>query len=228
MRTGKDGSFLFHSVPDGPLRVSGHDLKTGWSAVPLNIQVDRDEHRQNVELVLQPTRTFAGRLTAGGAVVAGARISVYPFVGETASRVQSSSDVDGRFEVNIPSASSRALVLVAAPGRSFQSSMVDMRPDTTAEIGVALHGGTLVVALPKTSQQLTIAANGVILPFQDLFEWARGTGGVVSDQEMTLPDLAPGPYRICLKAAPNQQGRDRCANAMITAGTVISADLSKP
>lgn len=218
LRTKPDGTFRFRGLREGETTLRARDLRTAETSPAVSVTVVEGTAKQ-IELRIEPGRKLIGIVTSGGAPVAGAMISAYPIVAGWVSQVRTASDLTGRFELQLPASTRRALVAVRAAGRVLQSFDLAVG-DKPALLDLATRGGTVRLLLPPSPSTFVLQRDGVVVPTIDLMRWVQEQGQRAGDgSSMTFPDLAPGIYQACI---PNVS---RCVQHVLTANAVVDVDL---
>lgn len=216
--TRPDGTFRIRGARTGPAILHARDRRTGEESQAVSILI-AERGSNEVELRIESGRPLNGIVTSGGVPVPGAAVSAYPILHSSSSQVRGVTDLAGRFELQVPISTRRALVAVRAAGRVLQSFEVVVG-DEPAALDLATVGGTVRLLLPPAASPFVLRRNGVIIPSLDLFEWSgeqirRGNGG----RSLTLRNLAPGMYEACIPASA------RCAQRALTPNSIVDLDV---
>jgi hypothetical protein len=156
------------------------------------------------------------------------------------------TDLDGSFTAQVPATTEIADVIVSPPGYALKAFPVVVE-EAAPSLTVGEAGGDLEVLFPekpkdaeKDEISLWIFQDGLPLPPNVLYQWARGHGKdtiAAQGKKLAVPALAPGEYRVCLAAqavlVPWQASGfaaplAKCASGQLPAGGALQLDLSQP
>jgi hypothetical protein len=223
------GTFLLRGVPsEQDVSVRAAHRRTDRQSESISIRLNDTDRIENVILRLQPNRDLAGRVTAAGVVVTGAKVTVQPSQGMSKS---ATTDLDGAFRVTLPESTGEISVFVAAPGRSFHAFLFPTVP-ARANLEIAPVGGDVEIVQPSDASSWWIAQNGVKLPLAYLIPWAYSLGALDVDpaaKVIRFPRVAPGNYSLC--AIPRSTGQTsahvekNCASGTLSPGGTLRLAL---
>lgn len=199
------GKFETRGMPAGIARIVAdrHSEGKQWTSSPVYLPLSEDQALGPIEIHLRRTRTFAGRVVAGGVPVPGANVAVFsqlPLAASSADR--QATDIEGKFAVEVDSLATRVTAWAMAPGYGAQG----FAADTAAYPIVALTRakGTVVVQYPPgTARTRTVPYHPVVYQGDILFlalgEWLgmHRDSEAAFDDRLELPEMAPGSYQAC-------------------------------
>lgn len=205
--TGPDGAFEIRALPPGRVVVAASRRRQvdDESSPAVHSVVVEGQTLGPLELRLEGSRPVTGWLESDRGPVVGASLRFRASDPPGGGSAQARSDLDGAFTARLPKRARRASVVVSAPGHALRAYEV-LTDGTPLRFQVPLAGGTLRVALPpdvealaERGQTVGVFQNGVHIPRQVLWEWARGHGWqTLEPREMVVPNLAAGEYQACL------------------------------
>ncbi|MCL4817929.1 MAG: hypothetical protein KJ067_02275 [Vicinamibacteria bacterium] len=222
-RTDSNGEFDVVGLSPGKAIV----LFRGRSAASAVMRVEIGEDQPTrIEIVARPFLPLRGRIVDGeGRPVAGAWVHAFP---EQWTRLwlpprPATTGEDGRFELGLPFDTLGARVAVRAPGYALASTIVGTQREATIE--VTPYGGTLVLDYPRIRAVDFYDAPAAYLVRDRWIElldnallqgWSRSgfalghasavearfpARGGVGPVSLVLPQMAAGPYALCLLTA---------------------------
>jgi hypothetical protein len=222
-RTDSNGEFDVVGLSPGKAIV----LFRGRSAASAVMRVEiGEEQPTRIEIVARPFLPLRGRVVdQEGQPVAGASIHAFP---EQWTRLwlpprPATTGEDGRFEVGLPFDTLGARVAVRAPGYALASTVVGTQREPTLE--VTRYGGTLLLDYPRiravdfydTPAAYLVRERWIELLDNALLQgWSRSgfalghanavetrfaARGGVGPVSLALPQMAAGPYALCLLSA---------------------------
>lgn len=198
-----------------------------------------------LELRLHKNKKISGTVQSARGPVPGAGIYVLPLLPTVMFGDSVRADLDGGFTAQVPAATVTADVIVSAPGfalKAFPASVGEAAQSLTVGEG----GGNLELLFPekpkdaeKDEVSLWIFQDGLPLPPNVLYQWARGQGYTIAAQgkKLVFPALASGEYRVCLAAqallVPWQASGfaaplAKCVSGELPTGGTLKLDLSQP
>jgi hypothetical protein len=236
--TNADGSFEFRGLAPGSVRLiarlaSGPRLLTSASTA---VTLSDDQTVGPIQLRLRSGKTLSGTVSTPLGPLAGASVQVFPREPAEGFAGAAMSDLDGTFSADIPQDTTRAEVVVAAPGSALAAFDVPV-DGSSADVSLANQGGDLTIALPKVraNDTLVVLQNGLPLPYSILLRWSRSQiagGGTGGGQQFHVPMLAAGSYRVCLlrpdalQQAFSSTSPDACDDGSLAAGGALTLDVS--
>lgn len=215
--TDKEGNFRFRGVRAGTVQLRANDPKTRDSSGEISVTVPEAGKIANVEMTLESVRSLQGIVRSNGDVVVGALVHGWAFSGGSAQQKETTTDLGGRFALDVPQSVAEAVIIVGAPGRTLESFSVpaDREP---INLELAPRGGTLVLRWSSGSLPLRFAFNDHFMASPDMFLWARGQGARVEDGVAEIPNIAPGKYQFC-----SARG---CAEGLLSIGGQLELDAT--
>lgn len=174
--------------------------------------------RENLELNIESLRSIHGFVRSGGVAAPGARLNAYAFLGSTAQQQRATTDLQGRFALDVPSASANVTLIVGVAGRTLHPfTVVPVAEDVVVD--VAPLGGELRLRWPPGTRPIKITFNhGVPVPLPDLMDWARTHGRSPHSGGIAVPNVAPGRYQVCTGAI--------CTSGTLAVGSNLELDLT--
>lgn len=206
-RSDEKGEFSIEGVREGTGMVSGSLSRDGrrWSSETAIVSVVEDSPRGPLEIVLRPSREIAGQVVSNGIPVASAIVEARTAEPPTAGfSDRARSDREGRFTLEVHPAATLLSVTIRPPGYALTARYAFAEEPLLLE--VSRHGGDLVLVTDAPSEEverrglrLWLLAEGQILSWQSLWEWARGHSVIWSTESTAVrtPNLAPGRYEAC-------------------------------
>ncbi len=201
---------------------------------PLQVQLPEDGEPPEVTLVLERNQLIVGHVLSPQGPVVGASVQLTPQVTGLSVTIPVSTDIQGRFEIEQPSAASLANLLVQAPGFPAVLRQVVLDPGSDLDVAVGGAGGTLAVELGDgvaDPLRTMVAHDGAMAPATDLSGWARAHGvPFLAGSALNLPAMAPGDYSVCTAGAylePPTSGLV-CATGTLPPGGELRLRLPPP
>lgn len=213
-----EGNFRFRGVPSGPVSLHATDRRTNEDSRSVDIVVPEKGETPNIELVIEAARTMTGVVRSAGNTVIGAQVIAYAFVGGSAQQKRATTDLQGRFKLDIAGSAGEVILIVGAPGRSLHAFGIPVSSDPIT-LDIAPRGGELNLRWLESMAPLRMFFNDKMIPVPDLWEWSRAHGRSVIDSTIAVPDLAPGKYRFC--------SRDKCVEGLLAMGGRVDLDLTR-
>jgi hypothetical protein len=218
-----DGTFRVRGVKPGPSAISATDSRTREQSRSVKLTLIEGKPLENVELVLDPMHDLTGTVLSNGQPLAGARVTAYGFVEGIGRQERSVSDVTGAFRLSLPETASKITLIVAAAGRTLQVQSVHA-PQEPVRVELAPAGGVLRLKLAPGAQRPRIFAGDADVPLSDLVEWARTNGQQLTRELLEVPNMAPGPYRLC--ATPKAGAAEVCREGTLGRGALLELAVS--
>jgi len=212
-----DGTFEFRGLAAGTLELFARGSR-GRSTPTVKLTVSDGSRFEGVELILESTRDVDGVVTANAQAVIGARISAVPLAAANHTFVSSVSDDRGRFSLALPENTRRALITVAAAGRTLHTFDVAIS-DAPIQLAIASVGGTL--ELSRMHAPVTLTRDGVPVYMNDVLNWMSAHGDPLTDETWRVPDLAPGRYELCSM----RENAPKCVAGMLAPGASLALTL---
>lgn len=225
-----DDSGRFHLTGLSPTRYflqAGGNGGTTSEVVPVDLSPGYpiDE----VRLVVRPTRKLTIVVTAAGQPVAGATVSLAA-LGRIPVSLTSTSDAQGRVELEVPEDVERAVVRVVAPSRLLWSACLPIAEERLPLALPDLPMGVLSLTLSGRNdlppilggRMVLLTGDGGFVEYGALVHWNRKRNDerVVAQEDehvvetITLSGLAPGSYALTWTRAPEWELAARaCAGA---------------
>jgi hypothetical protein len=212
-----DGTFEFRGLAAGTLELFAR--ARGRSTPTVKLALSDGSHFEGVELILDATHDVNGVVSASAQSVIGARISAIPIGSGNQNVASTVSDDRGRFSLALPENTRRALITVAAAGRTLHTFDVPIS-DAALQLAIAPVGGTL--DLSAVRPPMTLTRDGVAIYVNDILNWMGAHGDPLSDlTTMHIPDLAPGRYEVCTV----RNGAPKCVAGLLAPGASLALTL---
>ncbi|HEY7216387.1 MAG TPA: carboxypeptidase-like regulatory domain-containing protein, partial [Thermoanaerobaculia bacterium] len=196
------GEFELRGVKPGPTAIEAEDgpRTTG----PVEIVVEENRETPRVRLVLREVLTIRGRVFSSLGPTPGAQLNGFPAVDQVgySSSFEVVTGPDGGFLLKLPVSTQRVNLLVFAPGFAMRMMSVAVERDRPLEIAVEPTGGTLVLELPADAEPPPLLAHAGAFTFPLFLQrWATLQGAVQVPGRLTLPNVEPGAYSLCVRAS---------------------------
>lgn len=246
--TAADGTFKVRALPKGLWTVQGtarrEERHLAGITQPFSISAESDAH---IRLILRENAPLSGIILGPhGQGLPGARIIgilEQPHGSFWSNPLSAVSDVDGVFEMNIPTSAEAIQLTVLAIG--FAATQLRL-PTTTAE-PVVIHppqgGGTIIllygddlVQLPGARRMQTVLfREGMMVAHAPaLYRWAQAHGieQPLGDR-FNIPMMEPGRYVACLQPSqgmlrglpPSESDREHCASGYLPPNGELTLQL---
>ncbi len=201
LRTDREGAFLFRGVPPGRLHLRASKGKADSSWQELDLQ--EDFNLPEVILRLEELLAIEGRVTQGGAAVAGAAIFAKPR--SQPSQRTTVTHADGGFRLDLwdeptslaVSAVGRGFTVLELSPRSAQSGPVEIRlPTTGGRLVLDVSGSFAAESGLETLRLLRGSANGPSISLMALLRDLRlPTGDEL--RRLKIEAAEPGDWAFC-------------------------------
>lgn len=211
--TDEEGGFRLSGLAPGRYRLQAEADGVGGSMRSdlVSVSLEKDLPVGDQVLVLRPRKRFTGLVVSPAGPVPAAQVLVGAFGGgdSPATRLAESTttDVRGRFEVELEGSITMAQVTVLPPGYALTTARVVVGPEP-ATIAVEASGGDLVVGLPavfqpgRSTSAPVVSRDGLYLGADTLRQWARLNGMPQADPtRLVVPRMSPGRYEACIVPA---------------------------
>lgn len=217
--TEQDGTFRFRGISSGTARIRAVHPGSGEYSNVTELSVPEEGMLEGVHLRLESLSRMTGSVLSGGTPVVGARVHGYGFSGGAAQQEKATTDLDGRFALEIPASAESVVLVVAAHGRTLQvfSAPGGGQP---AVLDLSPRGGELRLQWPAGAKRLRVLFNGVFAPMPDYLNWARTQGAAVEAGAATIPGVAAGAYQFCAD--------DVCRDGTLAVGGRLTLDVTTP
>jgi hypothetical protein len=198
------GIFEAHGLPAGKFRL--HADAAHLESELVDVTVGEDEAEKHVDLVVRPINALRGRVTSASGALAGADIHAFPLMPVPSVRGVSSGP-DGEFFAPLPHGAEWVDLAVSLPGYAHSMARVPVRP-AVLTIRLAQEGGTLIAEIPRWIFDPMPAGRAWVvrgesrlqLPF--IGRWGVRKALANDRMEVTIPQMAAGPYRLCILPEP--------------------------
>jgi hypothetical protein len=183
-----------------------------------------------LQLVLKGSERIAFQVVSGRGPVADAAVQVWipPGIPRSFTR----TDADGRFEVDLPPATTEVGLTVQAPGHALKLARLPVSDEQTIPLGAA--SGRLVLDLQRPGRTV----DGSATPYLVHDGAIEAAVAIIGDSNgrvgpSVVEAVEPGVYALCLVAPEEVTSlwrgtlpRDRCRSVKVEAGA--TANLSLP
>lgn len=225
------GTFEARALPEGLLRLGAQDSgRSGPKRTSGIAQVHLLEGQDvgPVELRLRQTKELTGQVLSPLGPVAGARLAILARHPTPDAVVSAASDLQGRFNAEIPDNAERAVIVVGPPGHALKAFDVPAVGGEAVVLQVSEEAGVLEISLPYSSEtmydaghSLELFQNDLPLPSFVVRDWVRGQGEKIPKSTadvLRIPNVSPGGYRACIAA--------HCGVGVLTAGATLRLELT--
>ena len=234
----RDGRFLLEGLPEGPWHLVATTAAGPSDGVVASVAAGRDG--EEVRLVVRERVTVRGRVLAAGVGVPGAQVVLSPQCFSSGVSVaisaQGTTDVAGRFAVDVAAPCGRATATVFALGHAAAVRRVAVGGGEELVVSLELRGGTLLLAggEPGWERRHVLVHQGGTVAVASLLPWATRHGGGLQGAQLRIPALEPGLWAVCpasllprLELLPSHatafpQG---CISALLPPGGIASVAL---
>ncbi len=231
------GRFEFNGLPPGEVRVTAR-TRNGFSAGE-RLTLKADEVHQT-KLVLASMAVLSGRVVnPDGEGVPAATITATPIGTELWASGTRRTEVDGTFEVKLPSEAREVALSVSARGFAFRTLRLPVTAGRLLLITLDRLAGTLVLELdpslagPTESPKEFLVSGGSHIPVAFLKGWAAVNLSaddqpyITPDGRLTLPQMHPGAYSLCVTPIQDSwrlpmSSMDACATGYLALGDTLT------
>lgn len=214
--TDSAGAFLVDGVgTSATVSVRASHRRSSRRSQPISVAMSPEGRADPLRLTLRENRAGRGKVTAAGAAVAGAVVTIQPARGVA---VNATTRLDGSFSFALPEGTGELLVYVGSPGKTFQAFRFLSVPDEL-DLHVAPIGGDLEIVQPTT--RWSLQQNGVPVLLPHVLPWAQSADRAPVDPTtpvLRLPKMAPGQYTLCAARSPGDSSPGNSGNC--TSGTL--------
>ncbi|MEM9557378.1 MAG: carboxypeptidase-like regulatory domain-containing protein [Acidobacteriota bacterium] len=218
------GHFAVEAIAEGEvgLQARSRDHQSRWTS----LVVSEDLETPELELVLERSRILDGQVTAAGRPLAGARVIALPAGPAIPESRQTTTRLDGGFELELPPATRAVSLLVAPPGFALRlvGHPVDAR-NAPAILDVPLRGGNLVLeaADSETLSHSWLIHEGAAIRVGFLRPILFPSGHLdMGSGWISVHGFAPGEYHLCSPA-----GTTQCTSGFLAPGDSIRLGVPK-
>ena len=195
----KDGSFQVEGVTPGRYRVAAVGEQA--QSDPAEVVIEANVEPEPLHLIIHRDRFLRGRVISPLGPASGAVVRAFPIDKAMIHDVSDTTDMNGRFSLELPHGTTAASVVIFAPGfacRAFRSTV----PEQPVTFLVGGTGGDLTIATDAPGDEIfTICVHheGAEVPLVMLqYEWnAKVTRGQGSGALAHIPMIEPGVYDVC-------------------------------
>jgi hypothetical protein len=220
--TDEEGRFELRGLKPGPQGIQAEDGSR--TSGPVEVVVEEKRETPRLHLVLREMLELRGRVTSRLGPRPGAELIGFPFMDQVgyATGLNTVTNADGSFSLSLPAATRRIDLMVFAPGFAMRMLPVLVEKGHPVEISVEPDGGTLVLELPDTADHPPLLAHAGTFTFPFfLRRWATLQRVPQTPGRLTLPNVEPGAYSLCVKASAElRQGQEppgdgRCVSGVL-------------
>ena len=235
----RNGAFEIRGLPPGLLTLAATGstgAAAGWESDQVVIQLGENAGETLVTLILREEPLRHGIVTSSSGPVPGATVLATLQDPLLASGGRATTDFAGHFALRLPKEARRAQFVIGAPGFALTSAEVPLDSSGGASVirlPVAPDSGDLTIVGARariSNEALAIWQDGRLLPLPFLENWSRSQGGTFATEasNWTLPNLAPGNYRVCALAVGGERGSSRsCVEGDLAPRASLLLDLPK-
>lgn len=168
------------------------------SSAVVDVHASKSASPQTIDVILRPR--VLGEVMMGSLPIADAEIFALPRDVATSFVPAARSDARGRFTLELPSGTGTYDVVAIPPGFATAAARITRNAKRILHVEAAQHGGSLVVSAPAEGD-LRLVRDGGEFSLTWLAWKTRGSVKTTADgRRITLPNLEPGPYRVCAAA----------------------------
>lgn len=230
------GRFEIRGLPQGPSWLNAVDEPLASGRVFVSLVPDRTVGP--IELRLRRSKRMAGTVVSPDPV-SGARVDLIASIPSDGGGGTARTGQDGSFEIDVPEPTQRVVAVVSAPG--FALRAFERGAGEPLTLPVSTDGGQLEIRLGMKTEDLVrrdlgvaIFQNGIPVPSSLVRQWAQDQGQWPAGQDLRIPNVASGEYRICLvpvrlplEGDPARAGA-ACDSGLLPAGGSLSLRLDLP
>lgn len=192
----EDGRFQIAGLEPGVHKIQAEAFKK--SSAVVDVEATDSSTPTQVDIILRDEEEERGHVMMGSLRIPAAEIYAHPRNVATSFVPQAKTDANGRFVLYLPPGTETYDMLVIPPGFACVSGRVVRDSKQPLLVETVQTGGALMVTAPSTASA-TVRREGA--EFRLLW-MARMMGGTVDRKEdrdqVTLPNLEPGRYEVCL------------------------------
>lgn len=244
--TDEEGEFTFRGLKEGPIRLVAE--KGSATSRPHRVELTEDVESPSQRLVLEERQAIHGRVVdPQGRGLPGVALTAHSVQG-TASLLdlpyRVTTDVDGRFELDVPSSATHVQITAYPPGYTLTPLALMPIPDEPVLIQPERHGGSLVLEIEEPlewerawSPKPALFLEGLPISFEELQNWAavQGHRYGADTTRFIVPALPPGRYLACLEAVYHQVKQVQfqpspanCQEVLVTPFSEQTVELGDP
>jgi len=196
-----DGRFRLEGLPEGSWHLVAATAAGPSDGVVASVAAGRVG--EEVRLVVRARVTVRGRVVAQGVGVPGVQVVLSPQCFSSGASVavsaQGTTDVAGRFAVDVAAPCGRATATVFALGHAAAVQRVAVGGGEELVLSLESRGGTLVLAggEPGWERRHVLVHQGGTVAVGALLPWAERHGGGVQGAELSIPALESGLWALC-------------------------------
>lgn len=237
----RNGAFEIRGLPPGLLTLAATGRTgsaAGWESDQVVIQLGENAGETVATLVLREEPLRHGIVASAAGPVPGATVFASVLEPALASGGRATTDFAGHFALRLPKEARRAQFVVGAPGFALTSSDVSLEDSSggggAIRLPVASDSGDLTIVGARArvaTETLAIWQDGRRLPLPFLENWSRAQGGTFATEapNWTLPNLAPGSYRLCAFPSEGPKGSPgSCVEGALGPRASLLLDLPEP
>lgn len=246
---GEQVTFEFEGLPSGEYVLAasmqeGSPRSRRRRSAVVEIELDEDESRDRVELILEPEMQTTLHLRSDIGPIREAELTMDPLRGGRSvpgSARWISTDAFGAAELDLADEIDELDLEIRAPGHPLSLLRLRRRQIESAEIVLERQGGALELAgfgaLPDSWEAierfLVRGPGGGEATLDRLTAWAHLHADAASTgDDLVVPRLEPGRWTICVRPGSASQGsipirsaQERCSSALVVAGEVAAIEL---
>lgn len=236
----RNGAFEIRGLPPGLLTLAATGRTgpaAGWESDQVVLQLGESAGDALVALVLREEPLRHGIVSSAAGPVPGATVVATVQEPMLASGGRATTDFAGHFALRLPKEARRVQFVVGAAGFALTSSEVALESPSgegsAIRLPVASEAGDLTIDGARariSNETLAIWQDGRSLPLPFLENWSRSQGGTFATEapNWTLPNLAPGNYRVCsVPSAGSKALSGNCVQGDLAPGATLRLDLEE-
>jgi hypothetical protein len=197
--SGEDGQFQVAGLEPGTHKIQADAFRKRSDVV--DVEASDSLNPTMIDLVLHEDAEVRGDVMMGTLRVPSAEIYALPRHVATSFVTKGKSDPTGRFVLYLPPGTETYDLIVLSPGFATVTGRIARRdPKKILHVETTQRGGSLTVTTPD-AKLVTIRREGGEFRLSWLAWMVKGTVERKEDLDhVTLPNLEPGRYEVCLKA----------------------------
>jgi len=193
----EDGRFQIGGLEPGTYKIQAEAFNKTSDVV--DVAASDSVTPAEIDLVLRDQEEVRGEVMMGSLRIPSAEIFALPRNVATSFVPAGKADANGRFVLHLPPGTETYDVLVASPGFANVSGRIVRNPKQILHVETVQTGGSLSVRMPATASPVIVRREGG--EFQ--LSWLAWKLGATQSEEgefkrITLPNLEPGRYEVCL------------------------------
>ncbi len=203
--SGEDGRFQVAGLEPGTYQIQAEAFRKTSAVV--DVEASDSLNPTVIDLVLREEEEVRGEVMMGSLRIPSAEVYALPRDAATSFVPKAKSDPNGRFVLSLPPGTKTYDLLVLAPGFATVSGRIVRNPKKMLHVETTQTGGSLTVTTPA-AERVTVRREGGEFRLSWIAWMAHGTVERAEELDrVTVPNLEPGRYEVCLK--------DRCTAVFV-------------